>query len=99
MATGSSFKEKSMERVREPGQYNVIMFNDDFTTMEFVVRILISIFHKDEATAEMLMLMVHERGRAVIGTYPHDIAVTKVSQALSRARDEGFPFKMQVEEA
>ena len=99
MATGSAFKEKSQDRVREPRQYNVIMLNDDFTTMEFVVRILVSVFHKDEATAETLMLMVHEKGRAVIGTYPCDIAVTKVSKALSLAKQEGFPFRMQVEEA
>ena len=60
--------------VKEPKQYNVIMLNDDFTTMDFVVQVLIDIFHKDPLTAEALMLDVHRKGRAVVGCYTYDIA-------------------------
>ena len=92
-------REKTKIDIREPKHYRVIMHNDDFTSMEFVVEILISIFHKDEAEAQRLMLMVHEQGRASVGSYPYDIAITKVQAAVSKARAEGFPFRLTVEEA
>ncbi|MCH5255160.1 MAG: ATP-dependent Clp protease adaptor ClpS [Lachnospiraceae bacterium] len=92
-------REKTKIDIREPKHYRVIMHNDDFTSMEFVVEILISIFHKDEAEAQRLMLMVHEQGRAAVGSYPYDIAITKVQAAVSKARAEGFPFRLTVEEA
>ena len=79
--------------------YEVIMYNDDFTTMEFVVGILVGIFHKDQVTAEALMLDVHNKGRAVVGRYSYDIAVTRTNKAMKKARKEGFPFRMTVEEA
>ena len=75
------------------------MLNDDFTTMDFVVQVLVDIFHKDPVTAEALMLDVHNKGRAVVGSYSYDIARTKVQTAMNRARAEGFPFRMLVEEA
>lgn len=99
MALQEALKEKTRDMVREPKNYKVIMINDDFTTMEFVVRILITIFNKDEATAEELMLTVHNKGRAVVAVYPYDIAVSKVNRALREADEEGFPFRMTVEEA
>ena len=99
MAVKHAVKERSDTRIKEPKQYNVIMHNDDFTTMEFVVGVLMDIFHKDEITAQALMLNVHKKGRAVVGKYPYDIASTKVNAALSRAEDEGFPFRMTIEEA
>ena len=92
-------KEKTRINIREPKRYRVIMHNDDFTPMEFVVEILIDIFHKDLLEAERLMLMVHENGRAAVGSYSYDIAVTKVQAASGRAKEEGFPFRMTVEEA
>lgn len=98
MSVQGETKEKIKVNIREPKHYQVIMHNDDFTSMEFVVEILMSIFHKGEAEAERLMLMVHEKGRAGIGAYPYDIAVTKVQAATARAREEGFPFRMTVEE-
>ena len=66
---------------------------------EFVVEILVDIFRKDEATAQTLMMQVHKSGSAAVGIYPYDIAATKVRQALSRAKEEGFPFRMTIEEA
>lgn len=99
MAVKSSTKERTNSKLKEPKHYNVVMWNDDFTTMEFVVEVLIDIFHKDEATAQTLMLNVHRKGQAVVGKYPYDIAVTKVNAALDRAKAQGFPFRMTVEEA
>ena len=91
--------ERTGSKTKEPKRYNVIMLNDDFTTMDFVVAVLIDIFHKDQLTAEALMLDVLKKGKAVVGTYSYDIAVTKTRTAMQRARDEGFPFRMLVEEA
>lgn len=99
MATQSSIKERTDNRIKEPKQYQVIMHNDDFTTTEFVVGVLVDIFHKDQANAEAIMLMVHKSGSAVVGVYPYDIARTKVDAALQRAESEGFPFRMTMEEA
>lgn len=99
MATQGAIKEQTKSRIKEPKQYNVLMHNDDFTTMEFVVAVLIDIFYKDEVTAQAIMLGVHRQGKAVVGKYPYDIAVTRVNAALTRAKDEGFPFRMTIEEA
>ncbi len=99
MSAQGSLQEKTITRVKEPGRFNVIMYNDDFTTMEFVVEILEEIFHKNSMEAEILMLTVHKSGKAAVGSYPYDIAVSKVNAALSRAKSAGFPFRMTVEEA
>lgn len=99
MSVQGETREKVRTNIREPKRYRVIMHNDDFTTMEFVVDILITIFHKSGADAERLMLRVHRSGSAAVGDYPYDLAVTKVEAATSRAKEEGFPFRMTVEEA
>ena len=99
MATQGATKEKTLSRLKEPRQYNVIMINDDFTTMDFVVNVLVDIFHKDPVSAEAIMMQVHKNGQAVVGKYPYDIAVSRVTSALARAKEEGFPFRMTVEEA
>ena len=98
MATKGAVKERTDTKIKEPKLYQVIMWNDDFTSMEFVVEILIDIFHKDPMTAETLMLYVHKNGKAVVGKYPYDIAQTKVQQATDRARAEGYPFRLTMEE-
>ena len=99
MSLQGETREKTRIDIREPKHYRVIMQNDDFTSMEFVVEILMDIFHKDEIEAHRLMLMVHESGKAAVGMYPYDIAVTKVQAATARAREEDFPFRLTVEEA
>lgn len=90
----SSIREKTRNRLQPPRRYKVILYNDDFTTMEFVVRMLITIFHKGEAEAETLMLQVHHAGEAVVGVYTYDIAITKVEEATNMAREEGFPLRI-----
>ena len=77
-----------------PRMYRVIMHNDDFTTMEFVVDVLRKVFFKPEAEANQLMLKVHKEGKATVGLYTLDIAVSKSQKAMRMARDQGFPFKL-----
>ncbi|MCI9035340.1 MAG: ATP-dependent Clp protease adaptor ClpS [Lachnospiraceae bacterium] len=98
MSIQGETREKTRINIREPKHYQVIMHNDDFTSMEFVVEILMDIFHKNEPEAERLMLMVHNSGKAAVGAYPYDIAMTKVQTAMARARQEGFPFRLTIEE-
>ncbi|MCR4648873.1 MAG: ATP-dependent Clp protease adaptor ClpS [Lachnospiraceae bacterium] len=99
MSLQGSFKEKTNIRIKEPKKYQVVMLNDDFTTMDFVVSVLVDIFKIDPVKAEQIMLTVHRNGKAVVGVYPYDIAVTKTNAAMERAKIEGFPFRMLVEEA
>ena len=79
MATKEAIKEKTKSIVKEPRQFNVVMHNDDFTTMDFVVEVLVDIFHKDEVTAQAIMLNVHKKGKAVVGKYPYDISLAIIS--------------------
>ena len=90
----SNVKERVHTGLKEPDMYRVIMHNDDITTMEFVVDMLRTVFFKPEAEAQALMLTVHQKGKAVIGTYSLDIAVSKSQKAMSMAREQGFPFKL-----
>ena len=98
MAVQGATKERTRTKIAEPTQYHVIMHNDDFTTMEFVVEILMDIFRKDIVEAERLMMYVHQKGRAVVGKYPYDIAATKVEESMARAKAQGFPFRVTMEE-
>ena len=98
MSLQGETRENTRIRIREPKHYKVIMHNDDFTTMDFVVEILIDIFHKNEMEAERLMMLVHESGKAVVGDYPYDIAASKVQAATARAREAGYPFRMSIQE-
>lgn len=98
MSVKGQIKERTGINIREPRHYRVIMHNDDFTPMDFVVELLRTFFHKDEVEAVHLMMMVHESGRASVGTYPRDIAASKVENATAKARQEGYPFRMTIEE-
>ena len=73
------------------------IYNDDFTTMEFVVKILTLVFYKSEAEAEALMLQVHHSDKAVVGIYSYDVATSKVRKATGMAREAGFPLRLTVE--
>ncbi|MDR0390006.1 MAG: ATP-dependent Clp protease adapter ClpS [Spirochaetaceae bacterium] len=87
------------DKLKEPEQYGVVLLNDDYTTMEFVVEILITVFHKEEAEAARIMLDVHHQGRGMAGLYTFDIAVTKAEQVHSLARQHEFPLRCLVERA
>jgi ATP-dependent Clp protease adaptor protein ClpS len=88
------------ERVRtqKPKMYRVILLNDDFTTMEFVVLILEGIFLKSPAEATQIMLQVHKNGKGVAGIFSKQIAEAKIDQVHQRARSEGFPLRCEMEE-
>ena len=84
--------------VREPRRYRVLLHNDDYTTMEFVVEVLVSIFRKTSDEAMAIMLTVHERGLGSCGVYTEEVAETKVAQVHDRARKAGFPLRCSMEE-
>jgi ATP-dependent Clp protease adaptor protein ClpS len=81
-----------------PPLYQVVLLNDDFTPMEFVVVILQEYFHKDRAAATEIMLQVHHEGKGTCGVFPKDIASTKVELVLSHARSHGHPLQCVMEE-
>ena len=91
----TSVRDRTHTDLRQPRRYKVIIYNDDFTTMEFVVHILTSVFFKTSEDAERLMLDVHHSGSAVVGIYSYDVAKTKVHKATALARDEGFPLRLE----
>lgn len=91
--------EKEKIKIKKPSKFKVIMYNDDFTSMDFVIYILVKIFNKDNDEAFKLMMNVHKGGSAIVGVYSYDIAKTKVEKSLSLAKYEGYPFRIKVEEA
>ncbi|MBD3789980.1 MAG: ATP-dependent Clp protease adaptor ClpS [Campylobacterales bacterium] len=84
--------------LQEPKKYKVILHNDDYTSMDFVVEILVRIFHKNHDEAELIMLHIHERGKAVCGLYSYEIAQTKAHQVKQLAKQNGFPLLATIEE-
>ena len=98
METNVNVIEKELVDIKIPKRFRVIMHNDDFTTMEFVVAILSDIFNKSIEEANKIMIEVHKNGKGIAGIYPYDIAISKASKAMAIAKEEGFPFKLTVEE-
>lgn len=84
-------------RVQKPKRYKVILHNDNYTTMEFVVKVLMKFFLKSEPEATHIMLTVHHRGQGVAGVYSKDVAETKVSQVVSYAQQYGMPLQLSAE--
>lgn len=84
--------------VEEPKKYNVFLLNDDYSTMDFVIDVLVKVFRKTINEAEAIMLSVHNNGKGLCGVYTFEIATTKVAQVKSLARDKGFPLKATMEE-
>lgn len=98
METNFNINQKSRVKIDKPKRYKVIMHNDDYTTMEFVIEVLMSIFNKKIEEANKIMIDVHQAGKGVAGVYAYDIAMTKVGTAMNWAKEEGFPFKLTIEE-
>ena len=85
--------------VQEPPMYKVLLHNDDYTTMEFVVQILMVVFHKPLEEATRIMLNVHQQGVGVCGVYPFEVAETKVETVIRLARENGHPLRCTAEKA
>ena len=83
--------------VDEPPMYKVMLLNDDYTTMDFVVEVLVYVFQKPPEEATLIMLNVHRKGVGVCGIYPYEIAETKVNLVENLARENGFPLKCIME--
>ena len=84
--------KKSGINLKKPKNFEAILLNDDYTTMEFVVEVLKRFFNKDALAAETIMLKIHTEGEAVCGTYPYDIAQSKVSQVIEYSRNNEQPL-------
>ena len=90
---------RDREKLKEPKEFIVVLLNDNFTTRDFVVDILMLVFHKSPEDARRIMLNVHHKGRGVVGVYTWDIAQTKANQVHAIAQKNEFPLKCIVEEA
>ena len=85
-------------KLQEPKMYKVLMHNDDYTTMEFVIDTLETLFHKNAAQAAQIMLAVHEKGLGLCGVYTHEVAETKIAIVHERAQQNEFPLQCSMEE-
>ena len=92
-------RKEQQEKLQPPPMYQVLLLNDDYTPMEFVVAIIQEYFNKDRETATQIMLKVHRDGKGMCGVYPKDIASTKVVLVLTHARKAGHPLQCVMEEA
>ena len=94
----TSHSKHTQFKIKEPPMYNVIMHNDDVTTMDFVVYVLVKIFRKSEQDAETIMLKIHNEGSAIVGTYSQDIAQSKANYTMNLAKANNFPLQLTIEE-
>src|SRR5918992_3390826 len=95
--TGGEVLERTKQQTKRPELYKVLLLNDDYTTMDFVIEVLETIFNKQPAEAYRIMMMVHTQGKGLCGVYPHEIAETKVASVIETARDNGFPLLAAME--
>ncbi len=93
----SELLEITRQEIKKPSKYKVLMLNDDYTTMEFVVDILRKVFGHSTLAATSIMLNIHNHGRGLAGIYTKEIAEAKISQVHSAARSRGFPLKCEME--
>jgi ATP-dependent Clp protease adaptor protein ClpS len=97
--TDGAVKERPKTRKQEPTRYRVVLLNDDYTTMEFVIRVLETVFQKSPAEAFRIMMQVHQNGSGIAGVYPWEVAETKVETVTSLAREAQYPLRAAIEEA
>lgn len=96
--TGGELRERTRDELKEPTLYRVILHNDHYTTMDFVVSVLETVFAKSPAEAFRIMMKVHTEGRGLCGLYPFEIAETKVATVHDLAKQQGFPLRASMEE-
>jgi ATP-dependent Clp protease adaptor protein ClpS len=95
--TGGELLERTRQETKKPELFRVLLINDDYTTMDFVIEVLETIFHKQPAEAYRIMMAVHTQGKGLCGVYPHEVAETKVEAVIERARENGFPLLAAME--
>ena len=95
--TEGELLERTRQETKKPELYKVFLLNDDYTTMDFVIEVLETIFHKQPAEAFRIMMMVHTQGKGLCGMYTHEVAETKVDTVIERAREHGFPLRAAME--
>lgn len=95
---GAGTKERPSDVAKRPPLYKCVLLNDDFTTMEFVVGILMGVFHHTEPVAQSIMLDIHKKGRGIAGVYTREIAETRCALVVQAARREEFPLQAVIEE-
>ena len=95
--TGGEVLERTRQETKKPELFKVLLLNDDYTTMDFVVEILETVFNKAPAEAYRIMMAVHTQGQGLCGVYPFDVAETKVATVVDLARDHGFPLRAAME--
>ncbi|MCK4738044.1 MAG: ATP-dependent Clp protease adaptor ClpS [Sulfurimonas sp.] len=98
MATNTDLELIEETILKHPKKYKVLILNDDYTSMEFVIDILMGIFHKSYQEAQNIMLEVHKKDKGVCGVYTNEIAETKIMQVHKKARESGFPLRAEMEE-
>ena len=98
MSNGIEIELEDEIDLQEPKKYKVFLLNDDFSTMDFVIDVLVRVFRKSVDEASIIMLNIHNKGKDLCGTYTYEIAATKVAQVKSMAREKGFPLKAIMEE-
>jgi ATP-dependent Clp protease adaptor protein ClpS len=96
---GAVVAERKVQKTEPPRMYQVVMLNDDYTPMEFVVMVLREYFQRDIETATQIMLKIHHEGRGVCGVYSKDVAATKVELVLTAAKRSGHPLQCTMEAA
>ena len=94
---GTSVQDKQREDLKEPEMYRVVLYNDDYTPRDFVVSVIMAVFHKTASDATRIMLAVHRTGKGTAGVYVYDIAETKARQVKELAVAQEFPLKCTVE--
>ena len=95
--TDGEVLERTRQETKKPDLFKVLLLNDDYTTMDFVIEILESVFHKNPADAFRIMMAVHTQGQGLCGVYPFEVAETKVNTVVDLARGNGFPLRATME--
>ena len=95
--TGDQVLERTRQETKKPELFKVLLLNDDYTTMDFVIEILENVFNKAPAEAYRIMMAVHTQGQGLCGVYPFEVAETKVATVVELARSHGFPLRATME--
>ena len=95
--TDGEILERTKQETKKPELYKVVLLNDDYSTMDFVIEVLETIFNKQPAEAFRIMMMVHTQGKGLCGVYPFEVAETKVATVVDLARSHGFPLRAAME--